>query len=137
MQIIYTIGDRVEIDELIEVFDSSGILRPTHDRDRIGEMIANANLIVTARVDGKLVGIARSLTDRVWVTYLSDLAVRDEYQNKGVGKALIDKTREAVGPSAMLLLLAAPSAEKYYPKVGFIEVKPAQGWLMPREPWSR
>src|SRR3989440_2476050 len=52
-------------------------------------------------------------------TYLSDLAVRVSHQRRGLGKELIRRTQTAGGPKTTLLLLAAPAAEKYYPRIGF------------------
>jgi GNAT superfamily N-acetyltransferase len=80
-------------------------------------MVAHANLFVTARDGGKLVGVARSLTDFTYCCYLSDLAVDKDYQRQGIGRVLIEKTREAVGDS-MVLLLSAPQAMAYYPHIG-------------------
>jgi GNAT superfamily N-acetyltransferase len=92
--------------------------RPVHDPARIGRMLANAELIVTARADGHLVGVARSLTDRGYCTYLSDLAVDAAYQGRGIGRELIRRTREAAGDETSLILLAAPGARSYYPHIG-------------------
>lgn len=80
-------------------------------------MCENANLIVTARLNGKLIGIARSITDFSYCTYLSDLAVDTEYQKKGIGKKLIEETKKKA-PQANLILLSAPAAVDYYPKIG-------------------
>ena len=62
--------------------------------------------------------------------YLSDLAVDESYQNHGIGKRLIELTQEKIGPSTTLLLLAAPTAMGYYPKVGFEAVP--NGWTIKR-----
>ena len=51
-------------------------------------MIQHANLVVTAWDGPRLVGISRSLTDFLYVAYLSDLAVRD-LSEICIGKALI------------------------------------------------
>jgi predicted N-acetyltransferase YhbS len=80
-------------------------------------MLENGNLIITARDNGKLVGVSRSLTDFVFCTYLSDLAVDEAYQKQGIGKELIRQAKLAA-PQAKLILLAAPGAIHYYPKVG-------------------
>jgi ribosomal protein S18 acetylase RimI-like enzyme len=61
--------------------------------------------------------VARSLTDFAFCTYLSDLAVDKEYQHLGIGKALIRHSKLAA-PQAKLILLAAPAAVAYYPKIG-------------------
>jgi len=119
------------VSQVIEVFQSSGIVRPIQQPVRIEQMIKQADLIVTAW-DGKtLVGIARSLTDFCYACYLSDLAVRKEYQNEGIGKELIRLTREKTGPQCMLLLLSAPGAIEYYPKIGFEKV--GNGYIIKRE----
>lgn len=130
MAIEYKIGDAVTAAEMAAVFDSAGMKRPTSDLDRIGRMIEHADVIVTARDNGKLVGIARSITDYAFATYLSDLAVDNEYQRQGIGKKLIELTREAVGDESILLLLAARTAEGYYPHLGFVVAERA--WMLHR-----
>lgn len=94
-----------------------GERRPIDDFDRIRAMVENSNLIITARDKNKLVGVARSITDFVYCTYLSDLAVDDEYQKKGIGKELIRLTKKET-PNATVILLAAPKAVDYYPHIG-------------------
>lgn len=108
---------------IIDLYNSSGINRPTADHARIAKMYANSNLVVTAWDGEKLVGIARSLTDFCFACYLSDLAVLKEYQKEGIGRRLIAKTKEVIGAQTMLLLLSAPAAMDYYPKVGFDKVE--------------
>lgn len=66
-----------------------------------------------------LVGVARSVTDFTFCCYLSDLAVDRKYQKRGVGKNLIRMTRQALGRKGKLILLSAPAAVGYYPKIGF------------------
>ena len=110
---------RVTITEFIEILKSStlGERRPVDDPGRIEKMIANANLIITARDSGKLIGIARSISDFTYCTYLSDLAVDIEYQKQGIGKELIKLTKKLTS-SAKLILLSAPAAVDYYPHIG-------------------
>lgn len=92
--------------------------RPVEDTERFAGMLRGANLVITARVDGRLVGFCRALTDGHYATYLCDLAVDREYQRQGIGTDLIRVTREAA-PRAKVILLAAPAAAQYYPRIGF------------------
>ena len=117
--ITYQVEEHLDPNEFFEVLKKSGLSerRPVDDFDRITKMAENANLIVTARDNGKLVGIARSITDFVYCTYLSDLAVDADYQKKGIGKQLIRQTKKS-SPNATLILLSAPAAKDYYPKIG-------------------
>jgi predicted N-acetyltransferase YhbS len=92
--------------------------RPTHDAQRIARMYQNSNLVISAWDGDKLVGVSRALTDFCYSCYLSDLAVTKDYQKAGIGKKLIELTKEAIGDETMLLLLSATTAMEYYPKVG-------------------
>ena len=108
-------------DEFIDLLVRSTLAerRPVEDRERIETMLRNADLILTARIEGRLVGVARAITDFAYCCYLSDLAIDEAYQRKGMGKALIALTQSRLGPRAKLILLAAPKAMDYYPKIGF------------------
>ena len=115
----YRIEPDLDTDEFLEVLRRSTLAdrRPVDDIGRIRAMLAGAGLIVTARDAGVLVGLARSITDGVYCTYLSDLAVDERYQRRGIGRELIRRTKEAA-PEALLILLSAPKAVDYYPLIG-------------------
>ena len=117
--IIYNIENDLSIEEFKAVLINStlGERRPVEEPERLDKMLRFANLIITARENGKLVGVSRSITDFAFCTYLSDLAVDESYQKKGIGKELIKLTKKET-PDATLILLAAPAAQAYYPKIG-------------------
>jgi len=119
MNVIYKVEKNLNPSEFVDVLNKSTLSdrRPVIDFSRIKMMCENANLIVTARLDGKLIGIARSITDFAYCTYLSDLVVDKDYQNKGIGKRLIVETKKQA-PQSKLILLSAPAAIDYYPKIG-------------------
>lgn len=116
--------------QLADIFDRAGLKRPTDDLARMAQMLAYGNLLITAWDADKLVGVARSLSDFCFCCYLSDLAVDENYQHRSIGKQLIALTQEKIGPKTTLLLLAAPAAMAYYPKVGFEGVP--NGWTIKR-----
>ena len=117
----------------IDLYRRSGLgeRRPVDRPDIFAAMLSNANLTVSAWHGARLVGISRSLTDFSYVAYLADLAVDMEYQKSGIGRALIAETRARLKPECMIVLLAAPLANGYYPKVGF-EHNP-RAWVMKGE----
>lgn len=117
--ITYRTGNDLDLDQVIELYRAStlGERRPVDERERMGTMLASANLVITAWDGELLVGISRSLTDHVYATYLSDLAVRVSHQHQGIGVELIRRTQAAT-PRATIILLAAPAAEEYYPRIG-------------------
>jgi GNAT superfamily N-acetyltransferase len=128
--IAYRDDVRITPAQLADVFRSSGIRRPVDDLPRLEEMLRHANLLVTAWEGARLIGVARALTDFSYCCYLSDLAVDRDYQRRGIGQALIERVREAIGERSMLLLLSAPEAMEYYPRVGFEAVP--NGWMIKR-----
>lgn len=113
-------GPDLDLDEVLRVYRESGLgeRRPVDETERMAAMVRNANLVVTARADGELVGIARSVSDFAYVTYLSDIAVVRAHQRSGIGRELIDATRKEA-PQAKIVLLSAPAAAAYYPHIGF------------------
>lgn len=117
--ISYHTGNDIDLDEMIDVYVDStlGERRPVGDRSRMASMLEDANLVITAWDGTSMVGVSRSVTDWVYCTYLSDLAVRSAYQSRGIGKELVRLTRQAT-PQAAVILLAAPQAVDYYPKIG-------------------
>lgn len=119
MKIDYTIENDLNPEEFLEVLYESTLSerRPVNDRERIVAMVKNSNLIITARENGKLIGVARSVSDYAYATYLSDLAVNIKFQKLGIGKELIRQTK-AAAPLAKLILLSAPAAIEFYPKIG-------------------
>ena len=119
--ITYEVGNNLELEQVFDLYRAStlGERRPVDDRAILADMIRHANLVVTAWEGDLLVGISRSLTDFAYVAYLADLAVRDSHQKLGIGRELIARTRVEMGPRSMIVLLAAPAAVDYYPKLGF------------------
>ncbi len=130
VEIVYAVNDKPGVDEFIDVLVSSTLAerRPVEDRGCIAGMLENANLIVTARYENKLVGIARSITDFHYACYLSDIAVDRAHQNSGIGKQLIAQTQQQLGVRCKLILLSAPGAADYYPKIGFSQHP--QAWVL-------
>ncbi len=116
--ITYKVNHSISAEEMASVFLKSGIKRPYDDLKRLQQMIDQAPLLITAWDRDELIGLARSLTDFCYCCYLSDLAVAEAYQKSGVGKTLIDKTKEEIGEQCSLILLSAPTAMDYYPKIG-------------------
>jgi ribosomal protein S18 acetylase RimI-like enzyme len=131
-EISYQLEPELSPDEFIQVLNRStlGQRRPVDDRVRIAGMVSGADIIVTARCQGQLVGVSRALTDYQFCTYLSDLAVDEAFQRRGIGKRLIDETHHAAGRKTMLILISAPQAVTYYPHIG-LEAHPSC-WVIPR-----
>ncbi|MEO6590584.1 MAG: GNAT family N-acetyltransferase [Pyrinomonadaceae bacterium] len=122
-EIEYKINAPLETAQIIELYKNCGLPRPIQDKVRIREMFANSTLVISAWQNGELIGISRALTDFVWCCYLADLAVRKDFQKAGIGRKLVELTREKVSEKSMVLLLSVPDALGYYPKIGMEKVE--------------
>lgn len=122
----------LSVEEFLSVLQRSTLAdrRPVDEPETIRGMLENADILVTARSEGVLVGISRAITDFHFCTYLSDLAVDEAYQRRGIGKELIRRTHEAAGRKTLLILLAAPKARDYYPHIGMAAHDSC--WMIPR-----
>lgn len=130
MNIICKITPNISTEDFIDILNRStlGERRPVDDLECIESMIQNADIIVTAILDEKIVGVARAVTDFSYCCYLSDLAVDVSFQHQGIGKKLIQKVREQLGSKCKMILLSAPAAVEYYPKIGFTQHSSA--WVL-------
>lgn len=129
---VYRLEPDLTAAEFIDILIRSTLAerRPVQDRATIEGMLRNADVIVTARVSGLLVGVSRAITDFSYCTYLSDLAVDQKFQGQGIGQELIRRTHEVAGLQTTLILLAAPKAQTYYPHIGM--TKHESCWVTPR-----
>ena len=124
VEISFAVEPGLSVAEFVDVLERSSLAerRPVADLKRIGTMLENADIIVTARAGGVLVGVARSVTDFSYCCYLSDLAVDWQWQGRGIGTALMARTKaaanEGFGDGVRCILLSAPAAISFYEKVG-------------------
>ncbi|WP_297300108.1 GNAT family N-acetyltransferase [uncultured Methylovirgula sp.] len=132
MDIVYAFEPDLSAEEFRDVLVASTLSarRPAKDLGRLERMLRQANIVATARDGAKLVGISRAITDFSYCCYLSDLAVDAAYQRRGIGRRLIEATQAQAGPQTTLILLSAPAAESYYPKIGMKRHESC--WIIPR-----
>lgn len=137
MTIDYRDNTPISVETAIDLYNRStlGERRPVQRPDIFASMLQHADLLITAWDGERLVGIARTLTDWSYVAYLADLAVDAGYQRLGIGKRLVEETRARLWPECMIVLLAAPLANDYYPRIGF-EHNP-RAWVLRGNPAPR
>ncbi len=131
MDVSYSLEPDLSADEFRDILERSTLAerRPVDQPATIAGMLRHADIVLTARVDGRLVGVSRAITDFSFCTYLSDLAVDEAFQRQGIGQELIRRTHEAAGLRTMLILLAAPKAREYYPHIGMTRHESC--WIIP------
>ncbi len=121
--LIFSTTDTPTVAEFADVLRHSTLAerRPMDDAACLAQMVSGASLWATCRRNGELIGVARSVTDFAYCCYLSDLAVDQAFAHQGIGRRLIAETRTRLGPQCLLILLSAPAAVDYYPRIGFTQ----------------
>ena len=109
---------------ILTLYRRAPLLRPTHSAEDVWTMFENASLVLTARHQGQLVGIARVLSDGVLYSYLCDLAVEPDVQRLGVGRALVDAVLERC-KGTELVLRDSDISSGFYAHLGFERVENA------------
>jgi predicted N-acetyltransferase YhbS len=136
MSVAYQLEPDLDPDEFVDVLVRSTLAerRPVDQPDAIRAMLNHADIVVTAREGSQLVGVSRAISDFSYCTYLSDLAVDQTNQGRGIGRELIRRTHETGGLDTHLILIAAPKSQTYYPHIGMQQ----QGacWVIRRRPKS-
>jgi ribosomal protein S18 acetylase RimI-like enzyme len=119
-EIQYHTDRKIDVAAFKDILQRSGLgaRRPAGDPERLRRMLAAYNLVITAWQDEVLIGVATCWTDYAHSAYLADLAVAADCQHSGVGRKLVELARDTVGPQVTLLLLSAPAAVGFYPKIG-------------------
>ncbi|TAJ35214.1 MAG: GNAT family N-acetyltransferase [Reyranella sp.] len=114
----------LDVAEFSRVLAESGLgaTRPLGDPARLQAMLNGAGMIVTARLDRRLVGVSRTITDFSWCAYLAELAVSKSAQGLGVGRGLLDETRRLLGPQVTLVLTSMPDVTGFYERAEMARV---------------
>ena len=90
------------------------------------EGIMHSAYLCVLRKEGKVIGLARVITDFGYVVYIADVIVHPEYQGQGLGRKLMNnimdyiKSQMKPGYKKMVSLMAAQGKEEFYKKFGFV-----------------
>jgi GNAT superfamily N-acetyltransferase len=127
VSVVYAEETGLSVDDYVSVLAETTMRskRPLANRARIGEMLAGANFVVTARRDGEILGLARCITDHAWICYCAELAVKESAQGLGVGAGIIRTINELLGPRIGLVLISEPEAIGFYEKAGLARLDSA------------
>jgi GNAT superfamily N-acetyltransferase len=87
--------------------------------DELIKALENSHTLISAWDGDKLVGLANSISDGYLVVYYPHLLILPEYQNRGIGKMIMDKFQEKYSAFHQQILVADGKATGFYDKCGF------------------
>ena len=87
---------------------------------RIEKLVKNVPISLTAREDGRLVGVLFGITDFAYWLFITDLGVDRDFVGRGIGKRLMAAALEAAGGADDIIVYtcANENAVGFYEKLG-------------------
>ena len=86
--------------------------------------MSNSLAVITARADGKCIGICRLVGDGILNVYLQDVVIHPEHQGRGIGTKVIEASlnymRQSFPENCTIGLMAAREQDGFYAQFGFI-----------------
>ncbi len=98
--------------------------------DDLLNALKNSHTLVTARDNGKLIGLANAISDGFLMVYYPHMLVLPQYQGQGIGHLIMAKMQKKYGDFHMQMLTADGKAIDFYEKVGFEKAGKTQSmWI--------
>lgn len=113
----------ITVDEFLEMVESVGW--NTYSREQVEKALKNTMYMVKVAIDGELVGMGRVVGDYSVVCMLTDISVKPEYQNRGIGQVIGNELRKLIengvkeGEKIQIELTPTAGNESFYQKCGF------------------
>lgn len=118
MSIDINFEDTIENSEVVEIY-SANAWSSAEKPDDLVAALRNSHSLVTASLDGKLVGIANAISDGHLVVYYPHLLVHPDNQGQGIGRRIMSAMRERYDSLHQQMLTADIDSVDFYESVGF------------------
>ena len=125
----YLFGAVPAADDVRALYDAVGWSAYTADMDTLMGGLQGSATVVTAFDGGRLVGLARVVSDGHTIAYLQDILVDPEYQRRGVASELLRRVFEPFGRVRQHVLITDTEQRQraFYEAHGFRESRDVEG----------
>lgn len=113
-----SIDDTIEPTEVLALYVANKWSSADHP-EKLLAALRNSDSLVTARIDGKLVGLANAISDGHLVVYYPHLLVHPDNHGHGIGARIMVAMRERYGSFHQQMLTADVDSVTFYERVGF------------------
>ena len=116
-------SSNINKEELKALYNDAGWTLYTNDIDRLKDAVANSLQTITARSDGKLVGLIRCVGDGKTIVYIQDILVLRDHRRSGIGTRLVESVLKKFEDVRQIVLLTDDTEEvkEFYRSLGFSE----------------
>ena len=87
----------------------------------------NSHTVCSAYVDQKIIGFGRAISDGEYQSAIYDVVVLPAFQNRGVGRSIMEALLDKLPENGPVLLFAAPGKQDFYHNLGFVRLKTGLG----------
>ena len=115
----YKISDRIIPNELNHFFQD---WKSPPSLEIKSELLDGADLIITSRENGKLIGFLTAISDSAMHAFITLVEVLKTYQGKGVGTHLMKLAVSHFKGYYDIVLITDPDKGAFYKKFGFNEI---------------
>lgn len=124
-----SLDDDIQKDEVLELYRANG-WSAAEKPDKLLPALRNSHSLVTARLEGRQIGIGNAISDGYLVVYYPHLLVHPEYQGKGIGRKMMEAMQKIYGDFHQQMLTADGKAIEFYKALGFQRAgKTAPMWV--------
>ena len=107
--------DKDQLQKLFTAVDWGPIRNP----DLLVTAIENSECVISAWDKKQLVGIANVLSDQIKTVYIHYVLVHENYQNKGIGKAIISMALNKYEHCQHFILISSNESIDFFKGCGF------------------
>ncbi|ALO67666.1 GNAT family acetyltransferase [Arthrobacter alpinus] len=111
-------------DEVLALYESVGWTTYASNPELLGRAIRSSSFVVTAwSEDGRLIGLARAISDDATICYVQDILVHPDSQGAGVGHGLFAQVAERYQHVRQTVLITddQPQQRAFYESMGLTE----------------
>jgi GNAT superfamily N-acetyltransferase len=122
-EVEYEIVTSAPVEEIVELYKAGDWWQESPEsRDVIPGMIKGSLCFMVARsLEGRIVGMARVISDGYSDAYIQDVVVHKSLRGKGIGRELIRRLTQfcLARKIAWIGLIAEPGTEEFYEELGY------------------
>jgi len=123
MTVEFEAVDAAPFEEIVELYKSAGWWKDSAEAEAIiPSMIRGSFRFMVARLpQGRIIGMARVISDGFSDAYIQDVAVLPPYRKRGIGRELIRRLTEycLTRKIAWIGLVAEPGTREFYEELGY------------------
>lgn len=123
MAVTFEAVETAPFEEIVELYKSAGWWQDAAEaRAVISAMIRGSFCFMVARLpEGRIVGMARVISDGCSDAYIQDVVVLPSYRKQGIGRELIRRLTEycVARKIAWIGLIAEPGTREFYEELGY------------------